>query len=59
MARAALMKFNVSYEEVARVCGASRLTTLWTVTLPLMRPAIVAGLSLAILYVVSDFGAVS
>ncbi len=59
LARAALMNFNVSYEEVARVCGASRLTTLWTVTLPLMRPAIVAGLSLAVLYVVSDFGAVS
>jgi iron(III) transport system permease protein len=59
LARAALLNFNVSFEEVARVCGASRLRTLLTVTLPLLRPAIVAGLSLAILYVVSDFGAVS
>ena len=29
------------------------------VTLPLLRPSIVAGLALVILYVVSDFGAVS
>ena len=59
MARAALLNFNISFEEVARACGASRLRTLFVVTLPLIRPAIVAGLSLAILYVVSDFGAVS
>jgi iron(III) transport system permease protein len=59
LTRAALLNFNVSFEEIARVCGASRLRTLLTVTLPLLRPAIVAGLSLAILYVVSDFGAVS
>jgi iron(III) transport system permease protein len=59
LTRAALLNFNVSFEEVARVCGASRLSTLFRVTLPLMRPAIVAGLSLVILYVVSDFGAVS
>lgn len=59
LARAALLNFNVSFEEIARACGASRLRTLLTVTLPLLRPAIVAGLSLVILYVVSDFGAVS
>ena len=59
LTRAALLNFNVSYEEVARVCGASRQRTMLTVTLPLLRPAIVAGLSLVILYVVSDFGAVS
>lgn len=59
LARAAFLNLNVSYEEVARTCGASRAETLWRVTLPLMRPAIVAGLSLVILYVVADFGAVS
>lgn len=59
LARAAFLNLNVSYEEVARACGASRADTLWRITLPLMRPAIVAGLSLVILYVVSDFGAVS
>ncbi|HJU05066.1 MAG TPA: iron ABC transporter permease [Nitrospiraceae bacterium] len=59
LTRAALLNFNVSFEEVARACGASRWGTLLRVTLPLIRPAIVAGLSLVILYVVSDFGAVS
>jgi iron(III) transport system permease protein len=59
LARAALMNFNVSFEEIARVCGASRLRTSLTVTLPMLRPAIVAGMSLVVLYVVSDFGAVS
>jgi iron(III) transport system permease protein len=59
LTRAALLNFNVSFEEVARACGVSRLRRLFRVTLPLLRPAIVAGLSLVILYVVSDFGAVS
>jgi iron(III) transport system permease protein len=59
LARAALLNFNVSFEEVARACGATQLKTLYQVTLPLLRPAVVAGLSLVILYVVSDFGAVS
>ena len=59
LARAALLNFNVSYEEVARACGASSLKVMTKVTLPLLRPALVAGLSLVLLYVVSDFGAVS
>ncbi|MEW6542613.1 MAG: iron ABC transporter permease [Nitrospirota bacterium] len=59
LTRAALLNFNVSFEEVARVCGTSRVRVWLRVTLPLLRPAIVAGLSLVILYVVSDFGAVS
>ncbi len=59
LTRAALLNFNVSYEEVARSCGATRFNVIARVTLPLLRPAIVAGLSLVILYVVSDFGAVS
>lgn len=59
LSRAALLSMNVSFEEVARSCGVPRWATLWRVTLPLMRPAIVAGLALVILYVVSDFGAVS
>ncbi len=59
LSRAAWLNLNVSFEEVARSCGASRFEILWRVTLPLLRPAIVAGLALVILYVVSDFGAVS
>ncbi|MGH7254525.1 MAG: ABC transporter permease [Nitrospirales bacterium] len=59
LTRSALVTSNVSYEEIARVCGVSRGRTFLRVTLPMMRPSIVAGLSLVILYVVSDFGAVS
>jgi iron(III) transport system permease protein len=59
LTRSALLTLNVSFEEVARTCGASRLQTMRRVTLPLLRPSIVAGMALVILYVVSDFGAVS
>jgi iron(III) transport system permease protein len=59
LARGALLSLNVSYEEIARVCGVSPWHRLWRVTLPLIRPAIVAGLALVVLYVISDFGAVS
>jgi iron(III) transport system permease protein len=59
LTRSALLNMNLSFEEVSRASGVSRLWTLWRVTLPLMRPSIVAGLALVILYVVSDFGAVS
>lgn len=59
LSRSALLNMNVSFEEVARTTGITRLKTMWLVTLPLMRPSIAAGLALVILYVVSDFGAVS
>ena len=59
LVRGALLNLNISFEEVARVCGVSPWSTLWRVTLPLIRPAIAAGLALVILYVISDFGAVS
>jgi iron(III) transport system permease protein len=59
LARGALLSMNVSYEEVARICGVKPWQTLWHVTLPMIRPAIVAGLALVVLYVASDFGAVS
>lgn len=59
LTRSALLSLNLSFEEVARICGASHIQTMWRVTLPLLRPSIVAGVALVILYVVSDFGAVS
>lgn len=59
LTRSALLSMNVSFEEVARTSGVPRWQTMWRVTLPLMRPSIAAGLALVILYVVSDFGAVS
>ncbi len=59
LVRGALLNLNLSFEEVARVCGVAPWATLWRVTLPLIRPAIAAGLALVVLYVISDFGAVS
>lgn len=59
LTRTALLSSNVSFEEVARSCGVNAWQTLRRVTLPLLRPSIFAGLSLVVLYVVSDFGAVS
>ncbi|HSE60062.1 MAG TPA: ABC transporter permease subunit, partial [Nitrospiraceae bacterium] len=59
LCRAALLNMNLSFEEVARACGVSRWPTFLRVTVPLLRPAIFAGLSLVVLYAVSDFGAVS
>ncbi len=59
LTRSALLSLNVSFEEVARTCGVSHLQTMLRVTLPLLRPSIVAGMALVVLYVVSDFGAVS
>ncbi len=59
LARSAFRTVNVSFEEAARMTGASRMTTFFRVSLPLIRPSLIAGLFLAILYVASDFGAVS
>ncbi len=59
LARSAFKNFNISFEEAARATGASRISTFFRVSLPMIRPALFAGLFLAILYVVSDFGAVS
>lgn len=56
---AALTRVDPSQEEVARSLGRGPLHTLLTVTLPQVRPAIVGGGLLAVLYVLSDFGAVS
>lgn len=59
LARSAFKDFNISFEEAARATGASQLTTFFRVSLPMIRPSLIAGLFLAILYVASDFGAVS
>ena len=59
LARAAFQNFNVSFEEAAHATGATRWETFWRVSMPLIRPALVASMFLVVLYVVSDFGAVS
>jgi iron(III) transport system permease protein len=57
--RAGLVREDRSVEEAARTLGDRRLTVFRRVTLPLLGPAIAAGTLLAVLYALSDFGAVS
>lgn len=56
---AALAGADQAQEEVARSLGRGPWATLFTVTLPQVRPAVAGGALLAVLYVLSDFGAVS
>ncbi len=55
----ALERTNPALEEAARSLGHSQLKTLGLVTLPLLRPTILAGGLLIFLYSISDFGALS
>ena len=57
--KAALHRMDPSMEEAARSLGRSAGATFFQVTLPLLRPSIVAGGLLVALYTLSDFGAVS
>ena len=57
--RAALSRLDPSLEESSRGLGQGAWTTFIRVTMPMLRPAIVAGGLLVALYTLSDFGAVS
>jgi len=57
--RAGLQGLDPSVEEAARNLGRGPLRSFFTVTLPLLRPALAAGVVLIALYVLSDFGAVA
>ena len=59
MPRRAFERLNRTLEEAALDLGADEWTTLWQVTLPLLRPSITAGGLLVALYCLHDFGAVS
>jgi iron(III) transport system permease protein len=56
---AALRDMNPSFEEGSRSLGAGRWETFFRVTLPNLKPALLGGSLLAILYALSDFGGVS
>ncbi len=56
---AALEATNPSIEETARSLGESPLGVFRRVTLPMLRPSIVAGGLLAFLYALADFGSLS
>ena len=59
LVRDALSHTHQDMEEAARIHGARPLQVFWRINLPLLRPAIAAGLSMVVLHVLSDFGAVS
>lgn len=51
----AFQQYDGAYEEAARSAGASTLTILSKVTIPLLRPAIMAGAMLAFISALADF----
>jgi iron(III) transport system permease protein len=57
--RAAILRTDPSVEDAGRLLGDRRSTVFRRVTLPVLVPGIAAGALLAILYALSDFGAVS
>ncbi|MFO7602509.1 MAG: iron ABC transporter permease [Gammaproteobacteria bacterium] len=59
LVRDALSRTYQDMEDAARIQGASPWQVFWRVNLPMLRPAIAAGLALVVLHVLSDFGAVS
>ncbi|GLQ53023.1 iron ABC transporter permease [Devosia nitrariae] len=56
--RAFFLMQSASLDLAARTLGASRARTFFSVTLPISRPAIVVGVTLAMMEVVNDLGAV-
>lgn len=59
LARAAFREQSGNAYEVARALGAGPWGLFWRLGLPLARPAIAAGVALALMETVNDFGAVS
>lgn len=57
--RSSLRNMDPAVEEASRILGVGPWRTFFRVTLPNMRPGIVAGALLVALYVLSDFGVVS
>ena len=54
----ALTRSRRDIEEAARVHGYTHRQVFWKISLPMLRPAIAAGMALVVLHVLSDFGAV-
>ena len=57
--RAGLRRLDPALNEAARSLGLSAGQAFWRVTLPQLRPAVMAGSLLVALYVLRDFGAVT
>ncbi|MCK4710000.1 MAG: iron ABC transporter permease, partial [Gammaproteobacteria bacterium] len=59
LARAAFLEQSICVLEVSRTLGCGPWCSFYRVALPLARPAIVAGLSLALMETLADYGTVS
>lgn len=59
LTRVALAAQGGHFDDVARVAGYPAWQRMLRVNLPLLRPALAAGLAIVVLHVLSDFGAVS
>lgn len=59
LARAAFLEQTLATLEAARLLGASRWGVFFRIALPLARPGIVAGMALAMMEALADFGTVS
>jgi iron(III) transport system permease protein len=57
-ARASFVQQSVCVLEVARTLGRTSMGAFWSVALPLARPALVAGVALALMEALNDLGAV-
>ncbi len=56
-AKAAFESVDINYEKVARTLGASEMKIFFSITLPLARPGIIAGLVLSFARALGEFGA--
>src|SRR5258708_35352575 len=56
LASSALQSVDASYEEAAQILGASKLRTAFTITAPLVAPAILSGTLLAFVNAIALFG---
>ena len=56
LASSALASVDASYEESAQILGAGKVRTLWSVTFPLVAPAILSGALIAFVNAIALFG---
>ncbi len=59
LARASFLEQSRNLKDAARLLGYSRKQAFLKITLPIARPAIIAGLSVALMETLADYGAVS
>lgn len=59
LARASFLSQNVTYDEAARVLGVSKWKRVWSINIPMAYPGIFAGIALALMEVMADFGTVA